>query len=189
MPLVVCVVVAAASLPVASALSYDAWGWLLWGRELIGPLPFTTMGYPSWKPLPGLVSVPLALLGDAAPWAWLLLVRSGAAVALFLAYRLGRRAAGPWAGVLAAVTLLLLPGWLFEAGIGESEPLLTALLLGALDRHLEKKDATGLALAFLAALLRPESWPLLAVSGYVSWRRRPALRPWVGVALVAVPAL
>jgi hypothetical protein len=189
MPLVVCVVVAAASLPVASALSYDAWGWLLWGRELIGPLPFTTMGYPSWKPLPGLVSVPLALLGDVAPWVWLLIVRSGAAAAVFLAYRLGRRAAGPWAGVLAAVTLLLLPGWLFEAGIGESEPLLTALLLGALDRHLEKKDGTGLGLAFLAALLRPESWPLLAVSGYVSWRRRPALRPWVGAALVAVPAL
>ena len=189
MPLVACVLVAAASLPVASALSYDAWGWLLWGRELIGPLPFTTMGYPSWKPLPGLIAVPLAPLGDAAPWLWLLLIRAGAAVALLLAYRLGRRAAGPWAGVLAAVTLLLLPGWLFEAGIGESEPLLTALLLGALDRHLERKDGVGLALAFLAALLRPEAWPLLALSGFVAWRRRPALRPWVGAALLAVPAL
>ena len=67
MPLVACVLVAVASLPVASALSYDAWGWLLWGRELIGPLPFTTMGYPSWKPLPALISVPLAPLGHAAP--------------------------------------------------------------------------------------------------------------------------
>jgi hypothetical protein len=187
--LLVCVIVAAASLPAASALSYDAWGWLLWGRELVGPLPFTTMGYPSWKPLPGLVAVPLAPLGDAAPWIWLFVVRAGAAVAVLLAYRLGRRAAGRWAGALAAAMVLLLPGWLFEAGIGESEPLLTALLLGGLWLHLERKDARGLTLVFLAALLRPESWPLLAASGVVAWRRRPALRPWVGAALLAVPAL
>ena len=187
--LVVCVIVAAASLPVASALSYDAWGWLLWGRELAGPLPFTTLAYPSWKPLTGLIAIPLAPLGNAAPWVWLLIVRAAAAVAVVLAYRLGRRAAGPWAGALAAVALALVHGWLFEAGVGESEPLLTALLLGALDRHLDGRDGTGLALTFLAALLRPESWPLLAVSGVVAWRRRPSLRPWVGAALLAVPAL
>src|SRR4051794_33751952 len=187
--LLVCVIVAAASLPLSSALSYDAWGWLLWGRELAGPLPFTTLGYPSWKPLTGLIAIPLAPLGDAAPWVWLFIVRAAAAIAVVLAYRLGRRAAGPWAGALAAAMLVLVHGWLFEAGVGESEPLLTVLLLGALDRHLERRGGGGLPPTVLAPLLRPESWPLLAVSGVVAWRRSPALRPWVGAALVAVPAL
>lgn len=189
MVLLGCAVVAAASMPFAPSLSYDAWGWLLWGREIVGSLPFTTATYPSWKPLTGLIAIPLAPLGDAAPWLWLLGVRTGAVVALVLAFRLGWRAAGPWAGVLAAAVLLLLPGWLFEAGVGESEPLLTALLLGALDRHLARRDGPGLALLFAASLLRPETWPLLAASGVLAWRRSPRLRPWIGAALVAVPAL
>jgi hypothetical protein len=189
MALVCALVVAAASVPLASALSYDAWGWLLWGRELAGDLPFTTAGYPSWKPLTGLIAIPLAPLGDAAPWLWLFTVRAAAAVTLLLAFRLGRRAAGPWAGALAATAVVLIPGWLFQAGVGGSEPLLTVLLLGALERQLDGHDRAGLLLAFLAALLRPESWPALAVSGFVAWRRRPGLRPWVAVALVALPAL
>lgn len=182
-------VVAALSVPLASALSYDAWGWLLWGREIVGSLPFTTSGYPTWKPLTGLLAVPLAPLGDAAPWLWLFTVRASAAVALLLAFGLGRRAAGPWAGALAAAGLLLVPGWLFQAGVGGSEPILTALLLGGLERQLAGDDRAGLALSFLASLLRPESWPLLAIAGAVAWRRRPGLRPWVLAALAAVPVL
>jgi hypothetical protein len=189
MLVLVCALVAGASMPFAPSLSYDAWGWLLWGREIVGSLPFTTATYPSWKPLTGLIAIPLAPLGDAAPWLWVLGVRTAAVVAVVLAFRLGRRAAGPWAGVVAAAALLLVPGWLFEAGVGESEPLLTALLLGALDRHLARRDGAGLGLVFLASLLRPETWPLLAASGVVAWRRRPGLRPWVGAALVAVPVL
>jgi len=187
--LLVCALVAGASMPFAPSLSYDAWGWLLWGREIVGSLPFTTATYPSWKPLTGLIAIPLAPLGDAAPWLWLFGVRTAAVVALLLAFRLGRRAAGPWAGLLAATALLLVPGWLFEAGVGESEPVLTAVLLGGLDRYLARRDGAGFALVLLASLLRPEAWPLLAASGVVTWRRRPGLRPWVGAALVAVPAL
>jgi hypothetical protein len=73
--------------------------------------------------------------------------------------------------------------------VGGSEPLLTVLLLGALDRHLERRDGAGLALALMAALLRPESWPLLGVSAIVAWRRSPALRPWAVAAVAAVPLL
>ncbi|MEA2379549.1 MAG: hypothetical protein QOD13_3456 [Thermoleophilaceae bacterium] len=183
-----CVLAAAASVPLVSALNYDAWGWLLWGRELVGHLPFTTAGYPSWKPLTALVAVPLAPLGSAAPYLWLGLARAGAAVALLLAYRLGRRVAGPWAGALAAATLMLVPGWLLQTGVGGSEPLLTALLLGAVERHAERAHGQGLALALLAALLRPEAWPALLLSGAVAWRRA-QLRPFVALAVVAVPAL
>jgi hypothetical protein len=179
---------AAASVPIASALSYDAWGWLMWGRELVGQLPFTTTGYPSWKPLTGLIAVPLAPLGDEGVVLWLIVARAGAAAALWIAYRLGRRAAGPWAGLLAPVALMLTPGWLMQAGVGGSEPLLTALLLGALDRHLAKADGEGLLLTFLAALLRPESWPALLISVVLAWRRK-ELRPLAVTALLAVPAL
>jgi hypothetical protein len=42
--------VAAASLLVVRAVSYDAWGWLIWGREILGRLPFATNGYPTWIP-------------------------------------------------------------------------------------------------------------------------------------------
>jgi hypothetical protein len=189
MALACALVVAAVSVPLVSALNYDAWGWLMWGREIAGDLPFSTAGYPSWKPLTGLLAVPLAPLGDAAPAVWLLTVRSAAAIAVLLAFRLGRRAGGPWAGVLAAAALLLIPGWLFQAGVGGSEPILTMLLLGSLDRYLAGDHRAGLLLAFLAALLRPESWPALALAGVVAWRRRPSLRPWVFMALAVVPLL
>jgi hypothetical protein len=187
-PLAACVLIAAASVPIASALNYDAWGWLMWGRELVGRLPFTTSGYPSWKPLTGLIAIPLAPLGDAGVTMWLILARAGALAALWLAYRLGRRAAGPWAGMLAPLALLLVPGWLLQAGVGGSEPLLTAFLLGALDRHLAGADDNGLLLTFLAALLRPEAWPALLISAALAWRRR-ELRPFACAALLAVPAL
>jgi hypothetical protein len=187
---IACALIAAAvSVPLASALSYDAWGWLLWGREIVGDLPFTTSGYPSWKPLTGLIAIPLAPLGDAAPWLWLFTVRASVGIALLIAYRLGRRAAGPWAGALAMAGLVLVPGWLFQAGVGGSEPVLTLLLLGTLDRHLAGDDRAGLLLAFLASLLRPESWPLLAAASCVAWWRRPGLRPWVVLALAVVPLL
>jgi hypothetical protein len=118
-PLAACVLIAAASVPIASALNYDAWGWLMWGRELVGRLPFTTSGYPSWKPLTGLIAIPLAPLGDAGVTMWLIVARAGALAALWLAYRLGRRAAGPWAGMVAPLALLLVPGWLLQAGVGD----------------------------------------------------------------------
>src|SRR4051812_28356336 len=163
--------VAGASLLVVRALSYDAWGWLIWGRELVGRLPFATNGYPTWKPLTGLIAIPLAPLGSAAPLAWLTIARFGAVLSVVLAFHLGRRAAGVLAGVLAATALLLMPEWLFQAGVGGSEALLTALLLAAVDRHAGRHDGAGFALVVGASLLRPESWPLLLVSGAVAWRR------------------
>src|SRR6476620_3171873 len=87
-------VVAGASTALTRALSYDAWGWLLWGQEIVGGRRFTTDGYPTWKPLTGLISVLIARLGDAAPFIWLVIARAGAVLALVLAYRLASRLAG-----------------------------------------------------------------------------------------------
>lgn len=169
------------------ALSYDAWGWLLWGQEIVGGRRFTTDGYPTWKPLTGLISVVIARLGDAAPFIWLVIARAGAVLALVLAYRLASRLAGRAAGVLAALALLIVPQWLFQAGVGGAEPLLTALLLAAVARHADRHDLQGFALVLLASLLRPESWPLLLASAVLAWRRSPHSRAVVAASLVAVP--
>jgi hypothetical protein len=64
--LVACVALAAASLLVADEPVYDAWSWLVWGREL-AHLELDTTSGPAWKPLPVLLAVPLSLAGDLAP--------------------------------------------------------------------------------------------------------------------------
>src|SRR3954454_478490 len=108
--LVLCPALAAISLLLPYDPSYDPWGWLVWGREL-GRLQLHTDVSLSWKPLPALLTAPLAPLGAADEQLWLLAVRAAGLLALLLAYRLGSRFAGPVAGVLAAASLVLLPSW------------------------------------------------------------------------------
>jgi hypothetical protein len=59
---------------------------------------------PAFKPLPVAVCALLAPLGAAAPVAWVLLVRTAGLLAVYLAWRVGRRLAGGsrLAGALAA---------------------------------------------------------------------------------------
>jgi len=185
----VSLLIAGASTALARALSYDAWGWLLWGQEMLGGRRFTTDGYPTWKPLTGLIAALITPLGDAAPFLWLVIARAGALMALFLAYRLASRLAGPAAGVLAALALLIVPEWLFQSGVGGSEPLLTALLLGAVARHVDRHDLQGFGLVMLASLLRPESWPLLLGSAVVAWQWSPRSRAVIAASLAAIPAI
>ena len=61
-----------------ATLAYDPWAWLVWGRE-IGHLDLDTTGGPSWKPLPVVITTPLAVLGDLAPTLWLVVARTGRA--------------------------------------------------------------------------------------------------------------
>src|SRR3954462_5107582 len=79
--------------------------------------------------------------------------------------------------------------WGRQALAGMSEPLLVALVLGAVAAALGERWRTALVLGVLAALLRPEVWPLLGAYGLWRWREQPALRPWLAAAAVAVPAL
>lgn len=180
---------AALSTAFVNALSYDAWGWLIWGQEIAGGHPFTTNGYPTWKPLTALVAVALSPLGHAAPFLWLMVARASAVIALVLAYRLASRLAGRAAGALAALALLIVPDWLFQTGVGGSEPLVTALLLGAVARHADRDDLGAFVLVLLASLLRPESWALLVASAVVAWGRSPRSRPVVALSAMAVPVL
>ena len=188
---------------------YDPWAWLIWGRELTG-LDLDTAAGPSWKPLPVLVTALLTPTGGAAPELWLFIARAGALAAAALAWKLAARLAVPasavaridprtlrfaraGAGLLAVTGLVLLSdpvtSWPRQIAGGLSEPLLVALVLGAVDRGLSGREGQALALGCASALLRPEAWPLLAAYMVWTWRRRPALRPWIAGVAVAVPAL
>ena len=114
-----CVALAALTLIAPSQPTYDPWSWILWGREILHS-DLSTVNGPSWKPLPVALTTLFAPFGDAAPWLWLFVARAGALVAVLSAFVLGRRLAGPSAGALAAVSLLVAPGFVRNAALGNS---------------------------------------------------------------------
>ena len=181
-------VVGAASLALPATLGYDAWAWTVWGRQL-AHLDLQTTAGPSFKPLPVLVLAPLSLIGGATPAVWMGLMRAGAALSLMLAYRVGARLAGPPAGAVAALSLALSADLYRTALLGSAEPVLIALTLGAVDRHLAERRDWALVLVALAGLIRPEAWVLLGLYGVHVWRREPGLRPLAVAAVVVAPAL
>ena len=194
-----CTGLAAASLLIAAEPVYDAWAWLVWGGELTHLRVDLTTG-PSWKPLTVAVAAALSPAGDAAPALWLVLVRTAWLLSFVLAAELahhltagrprGLRAA---AAAFAAIALGLLGDevtpWGLQAAGGMSEPLLVALVLGAVRAALAGRTRWALGLAALAALLRPEAWPLLALYGLWCWRADRRARPVVAAIALGVPAL
>lgn len=185
-----CLALAALSLLVPSAPTTDPWGWIIWGHELVyGGFSTVLGGAPTWKPLPVLITTPLALTGDAAPALWLLVARAGGLYSLVVAYRLGNRLDSPAAGLLAAAGLVLSGNWLRALAHGYTEPLAIGLLLGAVDAHLTGHSRRALILGTATALVRPEALPLVAVYALVLVRRSRVGWP-LGAALVAsVPLL
>ncbi len=185
-----CVAVAAVSLVLSSTPRFDAGAWVLWGKELTDAnVPLSTVGGPSWKPLPVVFTTIFSLFGAAAPALWVLTARVGAVVALVFAYRVGKRLGGTEAGLAASLFLLLTGGWLGEVGYGGEAGILLALLLGALDRHFRGRPTQAFALGAVAALLRVEVWPFLGLYAlWLAWRTRES-RPFVAAALLSLPLL
>ena len=171
-----------------SAPTYDPWAWIIWGREILH-LDLSTVDGPSWKPLPVLLTTPFSLFGDLAPDLWLFVARAGAIAGVVMLFRLGRRLGGVTAGVAAAAPYALAPWTVRNGALGNSEGLLVALALAAVERHLSGRRGTAFALAFGAALLRPETWPFVGLYGLFLLWREPPLRRWVLAAGAALPAL
>ena len=94
-----------------------------------------------------------------------MVARAGGLLAFAMAYRLGARLAGPWAGAIAAVALVLSDEFIFNFARGNSEGMLVALVLWAVERHLDGRYAHAFLLGFAAALLRPEVWPFWGLYG------------------------
>jgi hypothetical protein len=194
-----CLALAALSLLVADEPVYDAWAWLVWGREATA-LALDTSSGPAWKPLPVALAAPLSLAGDAAPQLWLVLVRAAWLMALVLAAQISltlsaaaRRAPRAAGAALAVACLVLLADdvthWSRQVAGGMAEPLLVALVLGAVSAALAGRARAALALGALAALVRPEVFALLVVYGAWTWRAAPPARPAAVAVALAVPAL
>ena len=174
--MLVCLGLAALSLLGPSNPTYDPWAWIIWGRE-VGNLDLNTVSGPSWKPLPVLFTTVFSFFGDdAAPNLWLVIARAGGFLAIAMAYRLGARLGGWPAGLIAAIALLFAAGYVRTFWRGNSEGILVAVCLLAIERHLDGRRADAFLLGFAAALLRPEVWPFFGLYGlWLAWvepRRR-----------------
>jgi hypothetical protein len=164
-----CVALALASLALPSGPGYDQYAWLIWGRDLAHFGLSVHGSGTSWKPLPALIDALLTPLGRGAADGWLVVARAGAVFAVFMAFRVAWRLAPPGlgllAGLIAAASLALTHEWVRLAGTGNSEGLMVALGLLAVDRHLDGRRGQAFALLVAAGLIRVEMWPFTAAYG------------------------
>ena len=183
---------------------FDPYGWLVWGHQAT-TLSLDTNAAPSWKPLPFLFTVVYALAGHYELGLWMITVTavslSGVIFAGRIVYRLTdpppeRRWAGITAGVLAGAMLLGFSNYFHYVLSAQSDPMIVALCLGAIDCYVFGRPRAAFVLGALAALGRPEVWPFLGLYSLWQWRRRPEFRGlliggWVVVLLLwfGIPAL
>jgi hypothetical protein len=173
---------------VPSAPTYDPWAWIVWGREVLH-LDLSTLDGPSWKPLPVLLTTPFALFGSLAPDMWLFVARAGAIAGVVMAFRVARRLGGVPAGTAAAAAYAIAPWTIRNGAMGNSEGLLVALSLAAVDRHLAGRFRHAFLFGLAAALLRPEVWPFLGLYGLWLFWREARSRTLVALGFAALPAL
>src|ERR1700733_8278129 len=139
---------------------FDPYGWLVWGHQTLkGTLD--TNAAPSWKPLPYLFTVPYALAGHYELRLWMItsaaVALSGVVFAGRIAYKLTdappeRRWAGLVAGAFAGVALLGIQDYFHYLLSSQSDLMIVALCLGAIDCHLSGRLRTAFALGVLASL-------------------------------------
>jgi hypothetical protein len=176
---------------------YDAFGWLVWGHQVLhGSL--NTDGAPSWKPVAFLFTLPYALAGDSAQmFLWMVTAiaaaLAGCVFAARIAYRLvGTSPARPYApyvaGAFAGVSVLAIDGYSHLVMIASSDPMIATLCLAAIDFHLSKRPRLAFAMLVLTSLGRPEAWPFLLLYAVWGWRAVPSMRPLAVGGLALIPA-
>jgi hypothetical protein len=176
---------------------FDPYGWLVWGHQTL-TASLNTNAAPSWKPLPYLFTVPYALAGHYEMWLWLItavaISLSGAIFAGRIAYRLTdappeRRWAGYVAAGLAAIASLGIVQYFHFILSAQSDPLVVALCLGAIDCHLSGRRRWAFALLALAGLARPEAWLFQGLYAIWMWRTEPSMRRLIAAWVVVMLAL
>ena len=178
------VAVAALSLLLPWAIAFDAWAWIIWGRE-VTRLGLDTAGGPSWKPLSVVFTSVFALFGSIAPQLWLVAARAGGLLALGGVAALAHRLAGPVAAAIAPALMLVSDWWLFHTYLGNSEGMLAAASAWAIVAHLDGRRQAALGLGVAAGLIRPEAWPFAGLYALWAWRRG-HLSFWVAAAWLAL---
>jgi hypothetical protein len=175
---------------------YDAFGWLVWGHQVLH-WNLNTDGAPSWKPLPFLFTLPFALAGQAQMGLWTVTAVAGALAGGVFAARIAFRLTGPAPGrahapvvgaLVAGVGVLGIGGYAHQVLIANSDPLIVTLCLAAIDAHLSKRPCLAFGLLVLAALGRPEAWPFAVLYALWLWRTVPRARPAVVGGIALIPA-
>jgi hypothetical protein len=155
---------------------YDPYGWLVWGK-LTFKGALDTNGAPSWKPLAYLFTVPFSIFGHYSLWLWMVFSVAVSLSGLIFAWRIAFRLTGSdpahryasyVAGLFAALAVfgmqdvvshLTYAHYVLSA---ESDTMIVALVLAAVDFHLTGHHRVAFVMWVLASLGRPEVWPFLA---------------------------
>ena len=176
---------------------YDPYGWLVWGHQTLH-LNLNLGGAPSWKPLPFVFTVPYALFGRAELWLWFVTAvavsLSGVVFAGRIAYRLtgaspGRRYAPIAAAIFAGAALFGIRDYMHYILSAQSDPMIVALCLGAIDSFMSKRYRLAFGLLVLGALGRPEVWPFLGLLIVWAWLKQPEMRRLIIAGVLAIAFL
>jgi hypothetical protein len=157
-----------------------------------------TNAAPSWKPLPYVFTVVYALFGSHELRLWMItsaaIAFSGVVFAGRIAYKLTdapaeRRWAGWVAGIFAGVALLGIQQYFHYILSSQSDPMIVALCLAAIDLHLDGRVRLAFGAGALAGLGRPEVWLFLGLYTIWAWVKRPDTRPVLIGGVVAMALL
>jgi hypothetical protein len=160
---------------------YDPYGWLVWGRLTLH-WKLDTNGAPSWKPLPYLFTVPYAVFGKHALQLWMITAFAISLSGVVFAWRVAfwlvkappeRRYAAYAAGLFAAVSLLAIYSYLHSVLSAESDTMIVALCLAAVDCIICRRYRWAFWAWWLAALGRPEVWAPMGLYVIWAWRSVP----------------
>jgi hypothetical protein len=177
--------------------AYDAYGWMVWGRQTLH-WNLDTNGAPSWKPLTFMFTLPYALVMSAQTWLWSVTAVIGAlAGALFggrIAYRLtGPAPNRPYAPILAAafagLGVLGIADYWHQILIANSDPMVVAICLAAIDFHLSGRYRLAFVMVLLASFGRPEAWPFALGYAIWAWWRVPGMRVLAVAGVVSIPLI
>ncbi|MGZ4431894.1 MAG: hypothetical protein ACXVYV_09665, partial [Gaiellales bacterium] len=170
----------------------------VWGRQVLH-WNLNTDGAPSWKPLPFLFTLPYAVAGRSQMWLWMITAVAGAVAGSVFAARVAYRLTGPVperryapyvGGAFAGIAVLGINTYSHLVMIANSDPIIVALCLAAIDCHLSRRPRLAFTMLVLASLGRPEAWVFAGLYGlWVLWRV-PALsaRALVVAGLLFIPA-
>ncbi len=184
----------------AARPSYDAFGWLTWGRQVLLHWNLNTDGAPSWKPLTFLFTLPYAAFGNTQVTLWTATASAAAIASSVFAARIAVHLAGGsgeriwhrWpellGGLFAGAGVLGLSGLPHQMLIATSDPMVVTLCLAAIDAHLSGRRRLALAFGVLAALGRPEVWAFAGLYAAWCWARVPPMRSLVVLGVLLVPA-
>jgi hypothetical protein len=181
---------------------YDPYGWLVWGKLTVH-WKLDTNGAPSWKPLPFLFTVPYSVVGHYSLWLWMItsvaISLSGVIFAWRIAFRLvgsppERRYASYAAGLFAGAFVIVMQdplGYSYTHYLlsAESDTMIVAICLAAVDFHLGGRHRLAFWLWWLGALGRPEVWPFWVLAGLWLWRGAPEYRRWLIASVVLLVVL